>query len=78
MGDDKIEPTSKKALQMLDASLKVFDESKNKAKFTPKQFNLVADVKVKIKGVKLGVVTPDKLLEALNKLNEELKTTFII
>lgn len=76
MGDDKINPTSKKGLAMLDASLSVFEGAKNKAKLTAKQFSLMADVKIKIKGVKQGIVSPDKLLESLNALNKELKTTF--
>ncbi len=76
MQEDKIDPTSKKGLKVLTASLKVFKSSRKKAKFTPKQFVLLADVKVKIKGVKKGGVSPDKLLEALNKMNKALKTTF--
>ncbi len=76
MSEEKISPTSKKALASLDAALKVFNKSGKKAKLTAKQFNLLAQVKTKIKGVKKGIVTPDKLLEALNTLNTELKTSF--
>jgi len=76
MSEQEISPTSKKALDLLDISLKVLSNSGGKAKLTPKQFSLLAQVKVKIKGVKIGIITPDKLLEALNQLNAELKTTF--
>lgn len=76
MSEDKIKPTSKKGLNALTASLKVFDAASKKAKLTAKQFALVGDVKVKIKGVKKGLVTPDKLLQALNKMNKALKATF--
>ncbi|KGJ87932.1 hypothetical protein [Colwellia psychrerythraea] len=76
MSEEKISPTSKKALASLDAALKVLNKHGKKAKLTAKQFSLQAQVKIKIKGVKKGFVSPDKLLEALNNLNAELKTTF--
>lgn len=68
-------PTNKKPLKLLDAALKVLETTGAKAKLAAKQFSLLATVKIKIKRVKKGVVTPDKLLKALNKFNAELKTS---
>lgn len=76
MSEKQIKPTSKKAIELLDIALQVLNKSGGKAKLTAKQFDLLIQVKVKINGVKKGLVTPDKLLEALNKLNTELKTSF--
>ena len=54
----------------------MLEEMGEKPKFTAKQFQLVAKVKVTIKGVKKGLITQDKLIAALNELNASLKMSF--
>ena len=77
MTKDKCETKSNDDLtKTLMQVLKMLEEMGEKPKFTAKQFQLVAKVKVTIKGVKKGLITQDKLIAALNELNASLKMSF--